>query len=115
MKNLISLIAAAGFALSLSTLAHADSAVSGRSETIRFADLDLNKDPAAMYVRIKRAAGNVCSSLDSTRSVGMKRVHADCVQLAIDDAVAQIDRPAFTAYVLTQGGGESRVRLASNR
>jgi UrcA family protein len=115
MKNLISLIAAAGFALSLSTLAQADSAVFGRSETIRFADLDVNKDPAALYLRIKHAAGNVCSPLDSTRSVGTKRVYAYCMQLAIDDAVAQIDRPAFTAYVLTQDSDASRVRLASNR
>jgi UrcA family protein len=115
MKNLITLIAAAGMALSLSSLAQADSAVSGRLETVQFADLDLNQNPAALYSRIKHAAANVCSSLDSTRSVSMKQVYANCMQLAVNDAVAQVHQPAFTAYAQTQEIGQSPIRFASRR
>jgi UrcA family protein len=115
MKNLITLIAAAGITLSLSTLAQADGARFAPLEKVQFSNLDLNQNPAVVYRRIKLAAANVCSRFDSDRSLSVKQVHANCMQLAIDDAVAQVDQPAFTAFAQTQEVGQSPVRFASRR
>jgi UrcA family protein len=113
MKILISLVAASSVALSLASVAQADTAGVGRTVKVQFDGNDVNKDPAPLYRRIKQAAARVCSQFDSTRSLAMQGILAHCMQLAIDDAVVQVDRPVFTAYAQTQQVESKGVRLAS--
>jgi UrcA family protein len=110
MKNLSSLLAAAGITLSLCSLVHAGPAGFGRSETVRFVDLDLNKqaDAVILYQRIQRAAAHVCSDFDHPR-LFMQRVYADCRQLAIENAVARLHRPALSAHAQSLQGGQKAI------
>ena len=110
MKNLLSLLAAAGISLSLCTLVHAGPAGVGRSETVRFADLDLNKqaDAVILYQRIQRAAAHVCSNFDSPHPF-LQDIYADCRQLAIEDAVARVNRPTLSAHAHSLDGGRRRI------
>jgi UrcA family protein len=110
MKNLLSLLAAAGMTLSLCGFVHAGPAGIGRSEKVRFADLDLNKqaDAVILYQRIQRAAEHVCSDLGWPRPF-MQRFYADCRQFAIDDAVARLNQPAVSAHARSQEGGQKRI------
>jgi len=109
MKNLSSLLAAAGMTLSLCSLVHAGPGI-GRSEKVGFADLDVNQqtDAAILYRRIQQAAAHVCSDFDFPR-LFMQRTYADCRQLAIEDAVARINRPTLSALARSQEGGQRRI------
>jgi UrcA family protein len=113
MKNLLPLVAAAVMALSLCTIVQAAPVGLVLFEKVRFADLDINQDAdaAILFRRIQRAAGRVCDSLGST-TLFMRRAYIDCRQLAIDDAVAQVNRPTFSAYARTQGSTPKRMRQA---
>jgi UrcA family protein len=86
----------------------------GAVEKVRFADLDINQDADAviLFRRIQRAAGRVCDSLGST-TLFVQHAYADCRRLAIDDAVAQVNRPTFSAYARTQGNTPKRIQLAA--
>jgi UrcA family protein len=110
MKNLLLVLAAAGITLSLCSLGVAAPALSGRSEKVRFADLDLNKqaDAVILYQRIQRAAAQVCSDFASPR-LFMQRVYADCRQLAIDDAVARLNWPTLSALARSQESAQRRI------
>jgi UrcA family protein len=110
MKNLLSVLAAAGVTLSLCSFVHAAPAGIGRGEKVSFADLDLNEQAGAaiLYQRIQRAAAHVCSDFDHPR-LFMQRVYADCRQLAIDDAVARINRPALSAHAHSVDAGQRRI------
>jgi UrcA family protein len=110
MKNLSSALAAAGMAVCLCSFVHAGPATIGRSEKVRFADLDLNRqvDAVILYQRIQRAAAHVCSDFDHPR-LFMQRVYADCRQLAIEDAVSRIDRPALSAHARSLDAGQRRI------
>jgi UrcA family protein len=114
MKNLLPLVAAAVMALSLCTIVQAAPVGLVLFEKVRFADLDINQDAdaAILFRRIQRAAGRVCDSLGST-TLFMRRAYIDCRQLAIDDAVAQVNHPTFSAYARTQGSTPKRIRLAA--
>ena len=96
-------------ALTLFSVAHAQSTV--ESVTVKFADLDLNTDQgdAALYRRLTVAARRACwqfpgaaEPLPISRQKQLEARHATCVQQAIDGAVAQINRPVFTSYVASQ-------------
>jgi UrcA family protein len=110
MKNLLSVLAAAGITLSLCSLGVAGPADSGRSEKVRFADLDLNKqaDAVILYQRIQRAAAHVCSDFASPR-LFMQRVYADCQQLAIEHAMARLNLPILSAHARSQEGAQRRI------
>jgi UrcA family protein len=109
MKNLSSLLAAAGMTLSLCSLVHAGPGI-GRSEKVSFADLDVNQqtDAAILYRRIQQAAAHVCADFDFPRHF-MQRTYADCRQLAIEDAVARVNRPILSALARSQEGGQRRI------
>jgi UrcA family protein len=66
---------------------------------VRFADLDLSKldGVAVLYRRLNQAAAIVCSPLES-RDLGMAAKHQQCVDHAIDGAVARVDRPMLSQY-----------------
>ena len=84
---------------------------------VRFADVDLSSIDGAItvYSRIRQAANAVCESLDS-RVLGLMEKHRACVNQAIADAVASVDRPLLSQYhqLRTKGDKGALVQLASN-
>jgi len=107
MKNLTTFIAVASFALSICTIARADSVSDLRSETVKYADLNTaNVEGAAvLYQRLRNAAKTVCRDLEPGRSLGLMRPYADCVHSALSNAITSVDRPAVTAYAAARGIG----------
>jgi len=78
------------------------------SRTVSYTELDLAK-PAAdekLYRRIKAAAQEVCRGLEGRELVKLK-LHRDCVDGAIGDAVVQVNNPKFTAYYAEHNPGKS--------
>jgi len=84
---------------------------------VRFADVDLSRIDGAIaaYARIRQAANVVCQSLDS-RVLGLTEKHNACVNQAIADAVASINRPLLSQYhqLRTKGDKAALVQLARN-
>jgi UrcA family protein len=105
MKKLIILVAAATFTTCGFTIACADSAFEPRTVTVRYADLDTAnaEGAAALYRRLKFAAGTVCQDLDSRSDLSMSRLYAGCVREALGNAIAKVVRPAVTAYAAARG------------
>jgi UrcA family protein len=105
MKNLTTFIAVASFALSISTIARADSIPEFRSETVKYADLNTaNVEGAAvLYKRLVNAAKSVCRDMEPGRSLGLMRPYHQCVQVALSNAITDVDRPAVTAYATAHG------------
>jgi UrcA family protein len=105
MKNLTTMIAVASFALSMGTIAHADSAGEFRSVTVKYADVNTASDQGAavLFHRLTNAAKNVCRDLEPGRSLGVMRAYNSCIQTALSNAVADVDRPAVSAYAVSRG------------
>jgi len=82
---------------------------------VRFADVDLSSIDGAItvYSRIRQAANAVCESLDS-RVLGLMEKHSACVNQAIADAVASVDRPLLSQYHQLRTKGDKGALLASN-
>ncbi len=103
MNKFTGLLFASAFVLTMSSLpaAAADSIVT-KSQVVRFGDLNLGSDEGArtLYGRITLAARRVCSEADDSRLGNSD--YRKCVKKAVDDAVAQVDRPAL--YVVHQSG-----------
>jgi len=102
------LLAAAAFiATYLSPLGAVAYAVNALDEpptrVVEFGDLDLNRDVgvAALYARIKSAAREVCEPLDAW-SLRLLRQRFDCREDALGRAVADVNSPALSAYLLTK-------------
>jgi len=68
-----------------------------RSETVSFRDLNLStiEGATALYLRIKRAANQVCDEPEA----GVARYQAwrNCYRAAIADAVAKVNSPLLTS------------------
>lgn len=71
-----------------------------RPITVKYADLDLNRaaDVRVLYQRIHRAATESCGLSEITGSHLKLSSWEQCVAGAVDRTVAQVDRPALTAY-----------------
>ena len=84
---------------------------------VRIADVDLSRLDGAItvYGRIRQAANVVCESLDS-RVLELIEKHRACVNHAVADAVASINRPLLSQYhqLRTKGDKAALVQLASN-
>ena len=84
---------------------------------VRYADVDLSGIDGAItvYSRIRQAANAVCESLDS-RVLGFAEKHRACVNQAIAEAVASVDRPLLSQYhqLRTKGDKGAVAQLASN-
>src|ERR1700719_2412247 len=115
----ISLAAVIGCSAALaSNVSKDESATNERHQyVVRFADVDLSSIDGAItvYSRIRQAANAVCESLDS-RVLGLMEKHRACVNQAIADAVASVDRPLLSQYhqLRTKGDKGALVHLASN-
>jgi UrcA family protein len=70
------------------------------SVTVRFTDLNLDRphDVARLYYRIRGAAQSICGEPDPVFADWANPVRQHCVSDAIARAVAQVDRPALSAY-----------------
>jgi UrcA family protein len=116
MNTLISVASTAFLSLVLNA-AYADEAP--KSLTVQFADLDLSKDEgaAALFNRIKGAAKQVCSAQSSGMTLRDKQRHAACIEFALSNAVARVDRPELTEYVISRNSTERKapVKVASGR
>ena len=117
--RILSLCASATI-LSLAVLnaAHATEAVP-KSRTVQYADLNLNKaaGAATLFSRIKGAAQAVCAGHRGGMTLRDRDSHADCMRSAVSDAVAQVDEPLLTEYVVNSSGSgrQARSTIASNR
>ena len=85
---------------------------------VRFPDLDLSKmdGAAALYVRLQHAAGIACNSLQS-RDIGIAAKYRACMQHAVADAVASVNRPLLSQYheSRTNGGKAGPIQLAQGK
>jgi UrcA family protein len=79
---------------------------------VHFSDLDGSSVEGAkrLYARLRRAASEVCESLESASAEGASE-HRACVTEAIDHAVADINRPLLSEYHRSHAKG--RVRNAA--
>jgi UrcA family protein len=68
--------------------------------TVHYADLDLNRgaDVEILYHRITLAADSACGVKQLTGSNLVLPSWQRCVELAVNTAVVQLDRPALSAY-----------------
>jgi UrcA family protein len=105
MKNLTTMIAVASFALSIGTIAHADPAAEFRSETVKYADLNTTSDQGAaeLFHRLTNAAKSVCRDFEPGRSLALMSSYNNCIHKALGNAVADVDRPAVSAYAAARG------------
>lgn len=82
---------------------------------VRFADVDLSsiEGAATLYNRIRQAANQVCSPLES-RTLGLLVRDRACVDKAVADAVAGVNRPLLSQYhqLHTKGDKVGLVQLA---
>jgi UrcA family protein len=85
-------------------------------ETVKFGDLDVShpQGAAVLYARIRAAAKNVCSPYDGSGFPAKMRLDA-CVNKAIADAVATVDKPALSAVYSAKMGKTMPARVASLR
>lgn len=70
-----------------------------RSQTVKFADLDLSKSPGieTLLSRIRRAAGDVCSPQPQVNDIGAHKDYNKCVSGAVDGAIAKVNNPRLSA------------------
>jgi UrcA family protein len=96
MKIFTILASAAMLGLFVTNAAHS---AEPKSVVVQFADLDLSKaeGAATLLNRIKVAARKVCSDFEG-RAPEKKQQHAACVEFALSNAVASVDRPMLTTY-----------------
>ena len=71
----------------------------GSAITVSFSDLDLSRSEGVeqLYRRIRAAAHTVCHSLEGV-ALDEKYLWWQCVDGAVDAAVARVDEPGLTAY-----------------
>ena len=105
------LACAAAMALAAALVASNAQAGDPRSETVKFADLNLGTSAGAeeLYTRIHRAARRVCWESD----VGMQAYTA-CVEKAESDAIGKVNTPLLTAFYQKKTG-KNPPALTANR
>ena len=100
MKNFFTVASIIVLGFATANVANADSQAP-KTLTVQFGDLNLDNAQGvdALFKRIKNAARNVCSEFEG-RTLSNKRLHADCVDTALSTAIARVDRPALSRYVV---------------
>jgi UrcA family protein len=89
--------------------AHADEPV--RSETVKFADLDLGTSAGveALYTRIHAAARRVCDQL-----AGEQAAVGGCMTKAESSAIGRVNTPLLTAFYQKKTGTQPQT-ITANR
>lgn len=105
-------IVAAAVAVSV---ASATATAATPARTVRYDDLNLGGPAgvAILYARIQAAAAQVCGDAQRVGSRIVSTAWRACVATAVDRAVAQVDRPALTAYHEAKTGAPSLIRTAA--
>jgi UrcA family protein len=77
--------------------------------TVHVAGLDLASEAGqrVLYRRLQAASETACSSLDTSRSLSIRRQFRRCVKETIAKALTQVRHPGFVAYA------EQRLALVS--
>ena len=107
------IVSAAAVAISATISLAAFNAHAGEVEpktvTVKIDAFDLSKAQGAeaVYTRLRHAARQVCRPLQS-RDVQLKKEHRECLEQALDNAVAQVDNARLTALHRSES-----VRIAS--
>jgi len=100
-------IALAAIACCSAAHAHDSVRVVRHSEAVNFRDLDVTTPQGAqvLFQRMRDAASRVCSDprLDSWPDSGQHQQYIQCVNNALADAIATIDRPALTDLAAQHG------------
>lgn len=80
-----------------------------RTYVVRYSDLDLNKidGAAALYGRLRHAAGMVCESLQS-RDLTLNAQYQACVERAVSSAVANVGRSILSQYHESHTKGDKK-------
>jgi UrcA family protein len=105
MKEMTAVLAVAAFALGNLRVAHGETNPQQRSETVKFADLDVNTERGAtqLLARLGVAAGHVCRDPLEAHLADRRVQRMQCENRAIGAAVAAIDAPAVTALAREHG------------
>jgi UrcA family protein len=76
------------------------------SVTVRYTDLNLDRsrDVVRLYQRIRIAAQDICGVRHFAFTGWLDSVWQSCVDTAVAQAVARVDRPALSAYHQRQLG-----------
>jgi len=86
-----------------------DESVAGTSYkfVVQFSDLDLSRieGTTTLYGRLRYAARTVCDPI-LTQRPGLFQDYRECVNKAIADAVAKINRPLLTQYLQLRTTGD---------
>jgi UrcA family protein len=120
LKTLVTLAGTAVFSLTAMTLmAQAADEWEAKSRMVQLADLDLTKPEGvdALFKRLKGAAQEVCRPLLGEQ-LRPKQSYQVCIGFALSNAVARIDRPVLTDYVLNRAKKKPAVppaRMVSQR
>ena len=83
-----------------------------KSLTVQFADLDLSKDAglARLFNRMKGAAERVCSAHSGGTTLRDQQQYAACVDFALSNAIARVDRPELTDYIVNRHSSEKKTQ-----
>jgi len=83
-----------------------------KSLTVQFGDLDLNKDAGltTLFDRIKGAAERVCSAHSGGTTLRDQQQYAACVDFALSNAIARVDRPELTDYIVNRHSSEKKAQ-----
>jgi UrcA family protein len=116
LSRLSAAVIFSAFALNCSALCWAGDSSSTELESLKYSDLNLSKpaDAAELYVRIKIASREVCRRFER-RDLQSQDLFHQCVQQAIGNAVAKIDRPALYAIYNKKVPSSQQVRLAGGQ
>ena len=91
---------------------------SPQSLTVQFGDLNLNNAQGvdALFKRIKNAAESVCNEFEG-RTLKERQLYSDCVDTALSTAIARVDRPTLSRYLVERSAKPRNVSVpvASNR
>src|SRR5262249_5603678 len=114
VKTLNATILGYAAAMALACVLVASNAPAGeqiRSETVKFADLDLSTSAGveALYARIHKAARHVC--IEPNEDLW---AYNDCVTKAEGEAVGKVNRPSLTAFYQKKTG-KNPAALTANR
>jgi UrcA family protein len=80
------------------------------STVVSYGDLNLSQagDVARLYARLKYASEKVCYVTDDYHNLRLKQLQADCMQGALNRAVASVNEPKLTQL----HAAEPRIRVA---
>jgi UrcA family protein len=107
-KRLLAAIFGVGACVFTASVLAAMSTAELPHQLVSFADLNLSSEQgaAALYSRIKAAAGNVCDLRTHTLDIKQWGYARACFRRAIAQAVRAVDRPELTRRYLAEAGAQ---------